>query len=101
MIRKNTWVKIHTIILKPEERSKKLPNETKKHPLECWMKGYLSHDADIGDEVSIITLTGREENGTLTKANPAYLHTYGAFVPEILKIDAIVKQALREGSPHE
>ena len=98
MIKKNTWVQIHTIILNPMNRSNKLPNETKKHPLECWMKGYLSHDANIGDEVSIVTLTGRKETGTLIKANPAYLHTYGEFVPEILTIDAIVKQALKEGS---
>lgn len=94
MISKDTWVQIKKTILKPEERTGNLPIETKKVPLVMWTKGYLQQDAHIGEIVEINTITGRRETGMLVKANPAYLHTYGHFVPELLKIDAIVKQAL-------
>ena len=33
------------------------------------------------------TVTGRLESGILIEINPSYMHTYGKFVPEILKID--------------
>lgn len=94
MIKQNTWVQIKKTILKPEERTGNIPEETKKVPLEMWVKGYLLSDAELEDEVKIQTLTGRIESGVLIQKNPSYLHTYGAFVPEILKIDAMVKEAL-------
>lgn len=94
MIPKNTWVRIHKIILKPEERSPNLPEETRIVPLELWVKGFLMKDADIGDTVSVRTRTGRIEGGTLTEVNPTYRHSFGEFVPEILAIDEIVKKAL-------
>jgi hypothetical protein len=94
MIKKNTWVQIKKTILKPEERTGNIPEETKKVPLEMWVKGSLLDDAQLGDDVKIKTLTGRIESGILIQENPSYLHTYGAFVPEILKIDAMVKEAL-------
>lgn len=101
MIPANTWVRIHTVILEPRDRADNLPEETKKQPLECWMKGFLTEDASVGEEVTIRTLTGRKETGTLLEAHPSYLHTYGAFVPEILRIDDIVKHAVRGGDTHE
>ena len=45
MAKKGDWVQIHNIVLKPEERSSALPEDTKKHPLEMWVKGYLQADA--------------------------------------------------------
>ena len=47
MAKKGDWVQIHNIVLKPEERSSALPEDTKKHPLEMWVKGYLQADAII------------------------------------------------------
>lgn len=38
-----------------------------KVPLEMWIKGYLQEDANIGDEVEVLTRTKRIENGTLLK----------------------------------
>lgn len=94
MIKKNTWVQIKKVILTPEERTGNLPEETKKVPLEMWVKGYLMDDAQMNNQVSIKTLTGRIESGQLVQVNPSYMHTYGNFVPEILTIDAMVKDAL-------
>ena len=73
MAKKNDWVRIHNIILTPEQRTGKLPEDTKKMPLEMWAKGHLQNDAaEIGDEVTILTSTGREERGTLVEVNPCY-----------------------------
>lgn len=94
MIKKGSWVQIRKIILKPEERPKTLPEATQKVPLMMWVKGFLSNEASIGDEVEITTVTGRKECGELVCLNPYYNHTYGKFVPEILEIDRIVKQSL-------
>lgn len=101
MVQKNAWVQIHKIILMPKERAATLPGDTKKVPLEMWVKGYLLADANIDDEVSVKTVTGRIESGTLVKENPAYLHTYGKFVPELLEIDRIVKTAMYGGDEFE
>jgi hypothetical protein len=100
MIEKNTWVRIHKIVLKPEERSNNLPEETKKVPLELWVKGYLQNDANIGDEVIVKTRVHRLETGTLVEINPSYLHNYGEFVKEILEIDEIIKKAI-DGDNYE
>ncbi len=101
MVKKFAWVQIHKIILKPEERSQNLPEDTKMVPLEMWVKGYLLEDACINDVVKIKTTTGRIEIGVLIQENPSYMHTYGNFVPEILKIDQIVKSAFSEGDADE
>ena len=39
MAKKGDWVRIHKIILKAEERTGKLPEDTQKVPLEMWTKG--------------------------------------------------------------
>ena len=49
MVKKGEWVRIHKVILKAEQRTGKLPEDTKKVPLEMWTKGYLLADAQIGD----------------------------------------------------
>ena len=94
MIPKNTWVLIHKVILKPEERVENLPDDTKNVPLEMWVKGFLLEDSGIGQVVKIKTRTNRIEEGTLIEANPSFKHNYGEFVPEILQIDRIVLKTL-------
>lgn len=94
MIKVNSWVKIHKIILKSEERSNNLPSDTKNVPLEMWLKGYLLNEGNIGDIVKIKTIAGRIEEGTLVDVNPSYKHNFGDFVPEILVIDQMVKHTL-------
>jgi hypothetical protein len=101
MVKKDTWVQIKKVILKPEERTGNIPEDTKKVPFLMWVKGYLLADAEINDEVQIRTLTGRIESGKLVGINPAYMHTYGKFVPEILRIDQMVKDSLFGGESIE
>lgn len=97
MIQKHSWVQIRTTILEPNERASHLPEETKKVPLQMWVKGWLQHDATLGSIVDVKTITGRIESGVLVAVNPSYMHTYGSFVPEILEIDRIVKSTLFGG----
>lgn len=97
MISKGEWVRIHKIILGPKERAPQVPEDTRKVPLEMWDKGYLQADAEIGDEVVIETVTGRMETGTLLEANPAYGHSFGSFIPELLTIDRQVREIVFGG----
>ena len=63
-----------------------------------WVKGTLQNEtAEIGDEVTIITATGREEVGKLLEANPYYTHSYGKFVPEIVEIDKQLREIMQFG----
>lgn len=97
MAKKGDWVLVHRILLTAEERAPQVPDDTKKVPLEMWLKGYLNEDANIGDEVKITTITGREEHGTLIEVNPYYKHDFGKFVPEILQIEKQVRDILFGG----
>ena len=40
-------------------------------------------DAQVGDQVSVVTRTGRVVSGELVEADPHYTHSFGAFVPEL------------------
>ena len=97
MVKKGEWVRIHKIILTPEERAPQVPEDTKKTPLEMWVKGYLQKDAEMGSEVEIETVTGRKEVGTLIEVDPYYTHDFGKFVPELLAIDKQVRGILFGG----
>lgn len=92
MVKKGEWVRIHKIILQPSERAPQVPEDTKEVPLEMWDKGYLQEYANLGDQVKILTVTGREETGTLIEVNPYYTHNFGTFVPELLVISKQVRE---------
>jgi len=81
-----TWVEIEKIILTPEQRAPTLPEDTKKVPYVLNVSGFLLEDAELGSEVRIRTLIGRELEGTLKTVNPSYEHTFGKVVPELLRI---------------
>ena len=101
MVTKNTWVQIKRIILTPENRAKNIPIDTSICPLTMWVKGFLLENANLGDEVSVKTVTGRIEFGTLEAVHPTYHHNYGEFVPELLVIDQMVKAVLFGGDSDE
>ena len=101
MIKKGEWVLIHKKILEPSERAPQVPDDTKKVPLELWVKGYLQKDANIGDEVTVLTRTKRVEHGTLLEANAYYKHDFGKFVPELLKVSEQVRDILFGGADNE
>jgi len=91
------WVQIHRTILPPEERSNRVPQDTKEVPLEMWVNGFLSREsAKIGDEVEISTNVGRTEHGILQLVNPGYEHSFGKTVPELRQIGIQLRDILRE-----
>ncbi|MFH0993635.1 MAG: 2-amino-4-oxopentanoate thiolase subunit OrtA [bacterium] len=94
MVDKGTWVQIHRMVLPVGSRAANVPASTQNVPFEMWDKGWLDADAEMGNQVTVTTATGRTESGTLIAVNPSYRHDYGAFVPEIPEIDRIVKAAL-------
>lgn len=97
MVKKGEWVRIHSIVLKAAERTGKIPEDTQKCDLEMWTKGWLQEDAEIGDEVTVETAVGRLEKGTLLEVGPYYTHSYGKFVPEIVKIDKQLRDIIFGG----
>jgi len=101
MIKKGEWVLIHRNVLEPSQRAPQVPEDTKNVPLEMWIKGYLQEDANIGDEVTVITRTKRTEKGKLLEANPYYKHDFGKFVPELIKISDQVRDIVFGGADNE
>lgn len=98
MAKKGDWVRIHSIVLKAEERTAKLPDDTKACDLQQWTKGFLQdEEAAIGDEVTVETAVGRLEKGTLLEEAPYYDHSYGVFVPEIIEIDRQLRAIMNFG----
>ena len=97
MVKKGEWVRIHTIVLNPSDRSPNIPDDTKLVPLEMWTKGFLQEDAEIGDEVSVETAVGRIAKGKLIEVNPYYTHSYGKFVPELIQIDKQLREIMYGG----
>ncbi len=60
MAKKGDWVRIHSIVLKADERTAKAARGYTKCDLQQWTKGYLQEkSAEIGDEVSVETAVGR------------------------------------------
>ncbi len=94
MIKKGMWVQIHNIILEPEERAEQVPEDTKKVPLEMWVKGYLKEDCKIGEECEIKTITGRYVVGKLVGEGRRYEHDFGEFVPELNEIKVRIEKVL-------
>lgn len=98
MARKHDYVRIHRSILLPEERTGKLPEDTRQVPLEMWVKGWLQQEqAALGDTVTVKTAVGRLETGVLLEEAPCYQLNYGEYVPEILQIDRQLRGVLFEG----
>ena len=96
MAKKGDWVRIHSVVLKAEERTAKLPDDTQKCDLEQWKKGFLLADANLGDEVEVETAVGRIVKGTLIDEAPYYDHSYGKFVPELIAIDKQLREEMAE-----
>ena len=91
------WVQIHNVILSAEERASQVPEDTRQVPFEMWLKGFLVDDeAEMGQEVTIVTVTGRRIVGTLVAVNPIYPHNFGEPVPELLGIGHELRELLAE-----
>ena len=91
------WVQIHNVILPAEERAAHVPEDTRQVPFEMWLKGFLiDEEAQIGDTVTIETVTGREVMGELVAVNPRYPHSFGEPVPELMSIGRELRALIEE-----
>ena len=84
MIKSGTWVEIERVLLRPEERAANLPEDTAKTPYLLRLSGFLTQDAELGQEATVKSLIGREHKGILRTVNPSYNHSFGTTVPELL-----------------
>lgn len=98
---KGEWVMIHNIVLAPSERAPQVPDDTKEVPLEMWVRGFLTHDASLQQEVEVVTLTGRTVKGRLVEIRPAYSHNFGQHVPEQMAIGRQLREYLFGGVSNE
>ncbi|MGX7023272.1 2-amino-4-oxopentanoate thiolase subunit OrtA [Vagococcus hydrophili] len=97
MIKKNEWVQVHSVVLTSDQRAPQVPDDTKSVPLEMWVKGFLTEDAELGEMVTVKTVTGRLVEGKLIQVHPTFRHSFGEFVPEILEIDQTIRKELFGG----
>lgn len=89
MVAQGTWVEIEQIVLTPEQRAPSLPEETRTVPYVLRVSGFLVQDGEIGQEVDIKTIIGRQLTGILKQVNPSYSHSFGKTVPELLTIGTV------------
>jgi len=88
------WVEVERVLLTPDERSKALPADTAAQPLMVWVKGFALAEADLGDELSVETMTGRIATGRLSAINPGYNHTFGEPIPELTHVGRDLRMTL-------
>ncbi len=94
-VAKGVWVEVHGTVLPAGERAPQVPEDTQGVPLEMRVKGFLVEPAALGEEAEIVTPAGRKLRGRLAEVNPAYLHSFGAPIPELSSIGSEVKAILR------
>lgn len=90
------WVEIERVLLEPADRAPGLPAETAATPLRMWLKGFACAGAKLGEDLEIVTMTGRSEHGRLTAVHPGYTHTFGTPPPEIASIGRDLRERLAE-----
>lgn len=95
--KKDDWVEIHYVVLEACERTGDIPEDTRKVPLECWIKGWAEKEGTVGEEVTIRTPANRYVKGTLTRINPEYTHTFGPCASELSAIGQELRATLKEG----
>jgi len=94
--KKGDWVQIENTILAVGERAPQVPAETAAVPMIMKTKGFLINAvANLGDEVTIITLAERELSGNMIAIMPRYQHDFGMPQPELLNIGINLRQIMR------
>lgn len=95
--KKGDWVQIENIVLLAGHRAPQVPEDTQGCDLKMWVKGEILSDASENETVSVRTTTGRIVEGHLVDVNPRYVHDYGEFQPELLRIERQLKDVLFGG----
>lgn len=92
--KKGEWVQVENIVISAGNRAPQVPEDTQKCDLRLWVKGIAQHDGVIGENMEVITVTGRKTTGNLVEINPRYIHDYGFFQPELLKVELQLKEIM-------
>ncbi len=80
------WVEVERVLLEPADRSAALPAETAARPMLVWVAGFAQDEAELGQDVTVETMTGRTVTGQLSAINPGYHHTFGNPLPELVGV---------------
>lgn len=75
------FVEISWIALDTTERAEHIPDSTKKVPLVARVKGFALASCEVGEELEVLTLSGRIMKGKLIDPEPK--HTYGFGKPQL------------------
>ena len=97
---KGDWVQIEAVVLTPEQRQVSLPASTRECPYVMRLNGYLAADAAEGQDCQIRTLAGRYVKGRLLSGEPAYGHSYGRVIKELLDVRGEVQCLMRGDASH-
>jgi hypothetical protein len=62
-----------------------------------WTKGFLDHEARLGETVEIRTAIGRRLTGKLVAVNPPYVHGFGRPIPELLEVGNELRSLIAKG----
>ncbi len=89
------WAQIGLVVLEPQERTARLPEDTKKVPYYVRVRGFLEGEAEVGDTVTIETLIGRKVQGRLLAIEPTYGHSFGQPVEELMQAGVEARALLR------
>lgn len=93
-VHQGDWVQIRSLVLPAGQRASQVPEDTQQCDLVLWVKGFAQAEADLGEEVPIITVTGRKISGVLHAIKPSYVHGFGDFQPELAVVSSQVKHLL-------
>lgn len=91
LIKKGTFVRIEKTILAPEDRTAKIPDDTKSVPFKMWTKGVLLEDTNLLEEAEIMTMAKRKDVGKVVEVDPFYTLNYGQFLEEMIEMDVSFK----------
>lgn len=95
--RKGEIAVIRSVVLPAGSRAAQVPADTADTPLVMRARGTLLEDASIGSEATIETMAGRRLSGTLEADLPAYTHSFGPVIPELIAVHRQVKDLLYGG----
>jgi 2-amino-4-ketopentanoate thiolase alpha subunit len=102
MAKRGDWVQIYRRVLPAGNRAPQVPEDTQAVALEMWVKGFLDQETgEVGQEGTIVTVTGRLVTGAISKVLPAYSHNFGEPQPELLKIGPELREFLGGGEGDE
>jgi len=95
--RAGDWAELRLVLLGPGERAPGLSPETAGVPLEARVRGFLEHDAAVGEAAAVRTVLGRRVEGSLLEVLPPARQTFGRPVPELLEVGRELRALIRAG----